>query len=238
MTTFQTCFGRFRWMRLPFGLSVSAEIFQRHLTEIFSDLPGIICVADDITIHGLDDEEHDERMEKFLQRCQEEGVRLNKNKMDYKMSSITFMGHKVTANGLQIDENKTKAINDMPTPTNVSSLRSFLGLVNFLSKFIPNAADVLHPLNNLLRKDVTWTWTEDQEQAFNKIKTLICKASTLSYYDPKKDLTLENDASEYGLGSVLSQEGRPLAFASRSLSDTEKRYAQIEKEMLAIVYGL
>lgn len=238
MTTFQTCFGRFRWMRLPFGLSVSAEIFQRRLTEIFSDLPGIICVADDIIIHGINEKEHDERMEKFLTRCKEEGVRLNKHKMDYKMSSITFMGHRVTADGLQIDENKIKAINNMPAPTNISSLRSFLGLVNFLSKFIPYAADVLHPLNNLLRKDVTWTWSENQEQSFNTIKQLICKASTLSYYNPNKELTLENDASEYGLGSVLTQEGRPLAFASRSLSDTERRYAQIEKEMLAIVYGL
>jgi hypothetical protein len=110
--------------------------------------------------------------------------------------------------------------------------------VNFVSKFIPNSSDVLHPLNNLLKKDVPWNWSNTQEDAFNQVKKMICNSTTLSYYDPSKELVLENDASDYGLGSALMQDGKPIAFASRSLSSSEKNYAQIEKEMLAIVYGL
>lgn len=238
LTTFQTCYGRFRWLRLPFGLSVSAEIFQKKLTSIFSDLEGIVCIADDIIIHGKDDQEHDARMLKFIERCKKEGVKLNKEKLEQKVTSLTFMGHKITKDGLEVDQEKVKAIENFPAPTNVSQLRSFLGLTNFVSKFINNSAEIIHPLHNLLRKNVSWNWSSSQEKAFNKIKEKISKSAKLSYYDPTKELVLENDASEYGLGTAVMQEGKPIAYASRALSDTEKNYAQIEKEMLAIVYGL
>lgn len=238
LTTFQTCYGRFRWIRLPFGLSVSAEIFQKKILAVFSDLPGVICVADDIIIHGKDANEHDENMSKFLQRCKDEGVALNREKMEHKVTSLTFMGHKITSNGLEVDEEKVRVIKDFPRPSNVPQLRCFLGMVNFVAKFIQNSSKVLHPLNNLLQKGITWNWSDSQEQAFVKIKEEICKSTRLAYYDPKKELILENDASEYGLGSTLIQDGKPIAFASRSLSASEKNYAQIEKEMLAISYGL
>lgn len=238
LTTFQTCFGRYRYLRLPFGLSVSAEIFQKRLISIFSDLPGIICIADDIIIHGKSQEEHDKHLHNFLQRCKDKGVSLNKNKMKHNVPSLTFMGHKITKNGLEVDEEKVRAINEYPKPSNVSELRTFLGMVNFVAKFIPNTAKMLFPLNNLLQKDIPWNWYKNQEHAFLKIKEAICNSVKLAYYDPAKELILENDASEYGLGSTLMQDGKPIAFASRSLSDTERRYAQIEKEMLAITYGL
>lgn len=195
-------------------------------------------MADDIIIHGADEEEHDARMKEFLERCLQKGVRLNKNKMEYKVNSITFMGHRITGSGLEVNDDKIRAVKEFPTPTNVSSLKSFLGLVNYISKFIPQSTNILHPLNNLLKKHIAWTWSTSQEKAFNRIKEEICNATTLAYYDPKKELLLENDASDYGLGSALMQEGKPIAFASRSLSSSEINYAQIEKEMLAIVYGL
>ena len=238
LTTFQTCFGRYRWLRLPFGLSVSAEIFQKRLMEIFGDLKGVICVADDIIIHGKNEDEHEENVQNFLKRCENANVKLNKNKIEYKLSEITFMGHRITKDGLQVDREKVAAIEKFPKPENVSKLRSFLGLVNFVSQFIDHSADILQPLNNLLKKDVIWNWSEAQQRSFDAIKTAICNAAILSYYNPNEQLILENDASEYGLGSALIQNSRPIAYASRALSQRKKNYAQIEKELLAIVYGL
>ena len=238
LTTFQTCFGRYRWLRLPFGLSVSAEIFQKRLTEALINLPGVICIADDIIVYGSNEEEHDARMKKFLERCTQEGIRLNKDKTKLKVDSITFMGHRITSKGLEVDPNKIKAVKEFPCPGNVSQLRSFLGIVNFLAKFLPNLSDVLYPLHNLLKKETPWNWSTEQDKSFEQVKQLIVDHAVLSFYDPNKELLLECDASDYGLGIVLMQEDKPIAFASRSLSPSERNYAQIEKEMLAIIFGL
>ena len=148
------------------------------------------------------------------------------------------MGHIITKDGLQSDPEKMRSISEFPAPQNVDELRRFLGMVNYMSKFLPHATDVIHPLHNLLKKDVPWNWSSSQAEAFQQVKSLIVDSPTLSFHDPDKELTLENDASEYGLGSTLMQEGKPIAFASRALSSSEKNYAQIEKEMLAILFGL
>lgn len=238
LTTFQTCHGRYRFLRLPFGLSVSAEIFQRKLINALKDLEGIVCVADDIIIHGSSMDEHDDRMNKFLIRCRSEGIKLNKEKSEFNVDKISFMGHEISRNGLEVDANKVEAIQKYPVPSNTQQLRCFLGMVNYVSKFIRNMSDHLYPLNNLLKKEVPWTWSTSQDKSFQIIKDMICDSAKLYFYDPSKEVTLENDASDYGIGSVLLQEGKPIAYASRSLSDSERNYAQIEKEMLAIVFGL
>ena len=238
LTTFQTCHGLYRWKRLPFGLSVSAEIFQRKILEVLNDLPGVLCIADDVIIHGADDAEHDKRLENFLERCSKIGIKLNKSKFELKMKELTFMGHKITEDGIHSDPEKVTAINSMPVPTNVSELRRFIGCVNFLGKFLPNLSKTIEPLTNLLKKDVPYNWSSAQDTAFNDAKKLVTTAPVLVFYDSKKPLTLENDASEFGIGSALFQGGKPVAFASRSMSDVERRYAQIEKEMLAIQFGL
>ena len=238
LTTFQTCFGRYRWLRLPFGLSVSSEIFQKRILECLADLDGVVCIADDIIIHGKTLEEHDRNFEAFLKRCREQNIVLNKDKVVLRTDTITFMGHLITKDGLQSDPEKMKAISTFPVPQKIEELRRFLGMVNYVSKFLPHVTDILHPLYNLLKKDVKWTWSENQHNAFETVKDMIVNSPVLSYYDPVKELTLENDASEYGLGTALMQEGKPIAFASRALSSAERNYAQIEKEMLAILYGL
>jgi hypothetical protein len=238
LTTFQTPFGRFRWLRLPFGLNVSSEIFQSRLLEAFAELPGIVCIADDVVIHGASQEEHDQNVQRFLQRCQELGVRLNKEKTESSVSEITFMGHKISANGVHIDPEKVKSIENMREPQNVEELRRFLGIVNYVAKFLPNLTDELYPLHNLLKKEVSWNWSDSQRASFNAIKHNLTKAPVLAFYSPDTELVLENDASEYGLGSVMFQNGNPVAYASRTLSIAERRYAQIEKEMLAVTYGL
>ena len=148
------------------------------------------------------------------------------------------MGHKITQDGLQSDPEKVEAILKMPAPQSVEELRRYMGMVNYLAKFLPNLADVLTPLQNLLRKEVPWNWSTPQEDAFTQVQNLLTSTPVLAIYDPAKDLKIENDASEYGLGTALYQDGKPVAFASRALSSAEKRYAQIEKEMLAVCFGL
>lgn len=118
---------------------------------------------------------------------------------------ITFMGHLITKDGLQTDPEKIKAITDFPVPQKLEELRCFLGMVNY--RFLPSVTSEMHPLHNLLKKDVRWTWSEAQEEFFKWIKEMIANCPLLTFYDPNKELTLENDASEYGLGSAHVQEG-------------------------------
>lgn len=238
LTTFQTCFGRYRWLRLPFGLSVSPEIFQRKVLELFGGKPGVVAVHDDIIIHGKDRAEHDKRLEQFLRDCELYNVKLNKDKLELASSSITFMGHIISDKGISTDPEKVKAIKNFPVPKSVTEVRRFLGMVQYLARYIPHLTDALHPIQNLTKKDTPFVWSSSQESAFLTIKKTIAESPQLSIYDESKELTIENDASEYGLGSVLLQEGKPLAFASRTLSECEKNYAQIEKELLAITFGL
>ena len=236
LTTFQTCFGRYRWLRLPFGLSVSSEIFQKKLLGAFGDLEGVICVADDVIIHGDNNENHDKHLSSFLARCQEKNVRLGKDKFVLRFDTINFMGHTISKSGLQTTDEKVAAITEYPAPTSLEELRRFLGMVNYLSRYLDHLADILHPLQNLLKKDTQWNWSEAQEQVFQRIKIMIATSPVLAFYDPYKKRTLVNDASDYGLGCHLEQDGCPVVFASRTLSDTEQRYSQIEKEMLAVIY--
>jgi hypothetical protein len=238
LTTMQTCFGRYRWLRLPFGTCVSAEIFGRKLLEQLDGLPGVICIADDVIIHGKTEAEHDAHLENFLRRCQERGIKLNKDKFELKLQEITFMGHRIGIKGLQPDPDKVKAVREMKPPSNIEELRRFIGMVTFLGKFLPHLSTVMEPLRNLTKKNVPWNFSTTQMTAFESVKRLVTQAPVLAFYSPEKDLVLENDASEYSLGSLLSQEGKPLSFASRTLSEVERRYAQIEKEMMALVYGL
>lgn len=153
------------------------------------------------------------------------------------------MGHVIDAKGLHPSESKVRAIRDAPTPTNVTELKSFLGLLNYYHKFLPDLATLLAPLHQLLRKDTKWMWTHNQEEAFKQAKSFLHSKSLLTRYDENKPLIIAGDASSYGLGAVLSHrmdDGSelPVAYASRTLSPAEKKYSQLEKEALAIVFAV
>ena len=147
-----------------------------------------------------------------MSRCNDIGLKLNNkaDKKQIKLPEISFMGHRITKNGLHSDPDKVKAITEMKAPTNIDELRRFIGMVNYLAKFLPNLCNAMQPLANLNKKDTPWTWSETQQTAFDNIKGLVSNTPVLSFYDPNKDLTLENDASNYGIGSVLLQEGKPI----------------------------
>lgn len=155
----------------------------------------------------------------------------------------TYLGHRISAKGLQPTDEKVRAIKEAPSPSNVSQLRSFIGLVNYYCKFLPNLANTLAPLYSLLQKNKKWLWGLDQKAAFQKAKCQLTSESLLVHYDTSKELLLSCDASPYGIGAVLSHKmpngtEQPIAFASRSLSKPEQKYAQLDKEGLAIVFGV
>ena len=177
-------------------------------------------------IHAATLEVHDKRVRAVLRRLQDARVTLNQ-KCEFARKRITFLGHIVSADGIEVDPKKTQAIQDFPAPTTVTELQRFNGMVNQLAKFLPNLAQVNEPLRQLLRKDTSWVWDTPQKTAFQEIKTMLMSTNVLAHYDPKSPSTIAAGASQYGIGAVLLQEDshghrRPISFASRSLSDTEK----------------
>ena len=244
LTTFDTPFGRYLWKRLPFGLSVSSEIFQKRLNQALDKLDGLLSVHDDMVIYGVGDtdeaarEDHDRKLTAFLERCKERGIKLNKAKMQLRRTEITYLGHVVTNQGLKADPEKVEAIVNMPAPDDIKAVRRLCGFVNYLARFLPHLSDVLEPIRQLTRQDVEWQWNNTHDKAFETIKQMISSTPVLKYYDAEEELTVQCDASDKGIGAALLQNGQPLAFASRALTDTETRYAPIEKEMLAVVFAL
>ena len=196
------------------------------------------CLADDILIFGSTKYEHDRNLENLLKRCERDNIKLKKEKFEYCVQEVIFHGHLLTANGIKPDPEKIRAICEMPPPTDTKGASRLCGMVTYLSRFLPKLADVIEPIRKLTHKGMEWSWAEDQINAFENIKVLLTKAPILAYYNPKLPLCIQCDSSQFGLGAALLQGGKPLDFRSRTLTPTEQRYAQIEKEMLAVVFAL
>lgn len=237
LVTFNTPFGRYSFTRLPFGISSAPEVFQKRAQQVFGDIPGVAVIFDDIIIAAETTEEHDVILRQLLSRARDMNVRFNRSKLQLTVSSVVYMGHVVSSHGIAPDPSKIRAIVDFPPPTSKEDLLRFNGMATYVSRYIPNFSDLTFPYRQLLKKDAPWTWAEPQQQAFTAIKQLISSAPVLSHYNPQKELVIQTDASSKGLGSCLMQDGHPISFASRALTDCETRYAQIEKELLAIVYA-
>lgn len=240
LTTFITPFGRFLFNRLPMGISSASEYFQKIMTELLDGLPGVICQMDDVLIFGSTQEEHNARLSSVFERMEKVGLTLNE-KCLFCQPSLTFLGHVVGQGTIKADPSKVKAIDEMPIPHNVSDIRRFLGMVNQLAKFLPNMAEETQPLRELLKAKSIWLWGPMQEKAFRKIKLLLSTPKVLAHYDPNREILVSADSSSFGLGAVIRQKHghtwKPLAYASRSLTETEQRYAQIEKEALGITWA-
>ena len=243
LTTFNTPFGRYRWKRMPFGISSAPEVFQRKMHELIEGLSGIEVIADDFIVVGCGDTleqatlDHDTNLATFLERCEERHLKLNINKIQLRLPQVPFIGHVATPQGLQVDPHKVQAIMKMPSLEDVAAVQRLLGFVQYLSKFLPHLSDLTKPLRELTQKDVEWTWGPVQQKAMDALKKAVTKTPVLRYYNVKDEVTIQCDASQHGLGAALLQNGQPVAYASRALSDAETRYAQIEKELLAIVFA-
>lgn len=242
-TVINTHRGLFKYNRLVFGLSSSPGIFQRIMTNLFNDIPNVECFLDDVIIATKDEKQHLITLDKVFHRLHSHGLKLKKSKCLFMADEVRYLGYIISKDGLKVDPGKVEAITKIPRPSNVNEVRSFLGLVNFYAKFVKNISTILAPLYRLLQKKVEWQWSDSCELAFNKIKNILTSAEVLVHYDPNKQLIVTCDASSHGVGGVLTQPGgagaeRPVAYVSRSLTDAEKNYSQIDKEALAIVFCL
>ena len=188
-------------------------------------------------------DEHICTLDKVQERIESAGLTLNKSKCYFLRPRIKYLGYIIDEEGLRPTAEKVKAISEAPEPKNAAELRSFLGMINYYGRFLPNMSTQLAPLYHLLRKDVQWSWTNEQNKAIEAAKKALQTDSLLVHYDSWKPLLLACDASQYGLGVVLSHvfkkgEERPIAFMSRMLTPAEKNYSQLEKEGLAIISGV
>lgn len=237
LCAFSTPFGCYKFLRLPFGLSVASEIFQKYSEKTFGDIPGVVIYCDDLLICAENEKDHDKILKCVLERAKESNVKFNKRKFQYKLPEVKYFGHIFSKEGMKIDPDRVKAILNIKSPTNKKELQIFLGMVNYLRNFVSKLADLTAPLNSLLKKDVSWLWTEVHEKAFNNIKNCISTAPVLQNFDSTLPITIQCDASKDGLGCCLMQNGKPVCYASRSLTSAEKNFSQIEKELLSVVWS-
>ena len=240
--TINTLRGLMRYTRLPFGIKAAPGIFQRTIESVLRGVPHCVAYFDDVLITGADDNEHIKNLTEALKRLKESGLKCNKEKCTFMAESVEYLGHRIDANGLHPTASRVAALQNAPAPRNITQLRSFLGMLNAYSHFLHNATAVLEPLHRLTRKSTPWRWQSEEEAAFQRAKTLVSEKAVLAHFDPRHPLTLECDASQYGVGAVLFQDTtngrRPVIYASRSMSETERRYSQLEKEALAAVFGV
>ena len=243
LMTFNSHRGRLRFLRMPFGAKMSQDVFQLRMDAILEQCPGVIGIHDDMVIFGVDQEDHDANLINLLNVCQKEGLVLNSKKLELRRERVTFFGAEYSAQGMHPDPKKVQGITEMTAPTDKQQLQSFLGMVNYMGTFIPNLSHHTEPLRAMLKKDNVFHWEDQQTRSFQQVKTLIAKANTtpLRYYDRDLPVTVQADASLRGLGACLIQKHKgkdqPIAFASKSLTDAETRYANIERELLAIVFA-
>ncbi|KAL0151831.1 hypothetical protein M9458_052832 [Cirrhinus mrigala] len=243
--TVNTHKGLYTYCRLPFGVASSPAIFQHTMEGILQNMRHVTVYMDDILVTGANDEEHLKNLEEVLRRLKTglSGLRLKRSKCEFLGEEVIFLGHRISAAGVQPVAEKVQAIQEAPTPQTVSELKAYLGLLNYYHKFMPSLSTVLAPLHSLLKKETKWMWGREQEEAFIKSKELLQSSAILVHYDPTKPLILACDASPYGVGAVLSHRmengtDRPIGFASRTLNEAEKKYSQLDKEGLAVIFGV
>nr|XP_055067930.1 uncharacterized protein K02A2.6-like [Misgurnus anguillicaudatus] len=238
LTAFITHDGLFRYKRVPYGLASAAPAFQKMMMTILHGLSGVQAYLDDLIVYGNTEDIHDTRLKAVLH-----GLKLNMQKCKFKMQSLKFLGHTISKDGLHPDPDNVAAVMHAPAPHDMASLRSFLGLTSWYSKFLPDYATEVEPLREVLRTstDTNFLWTDKAAQSFATLKTLLSKSPILALFDPRLPTYVSTDASDYGVGGVLSQlhaDGteRIVAFASRTLSSAERKYSTVEREALACVW--
>lgn len=242
LTTFITPFGRYAYRRLPFGISSAPEIFHRKMTQLLDGLEGVFCHMDDVLILGRTQQEHDERLQATLNRLQHNGVTLNPAKCTFSQPEIVYLGHRLKGGKIFVDKSKVQAIVDMPAPTNVTEVRRFIGMVQYLGRFLPGVSQKLIPLQLLTHDDTVWTWDADQKKAFAEVKEAVANAITLASFRLEDEVIVMCDSSSVAMGCVLMQrsedgELRVISTGSRMLTKTQQRYSQLEKEALAVVFA-
>ena len=202
-------------------------------------VPCTIGIHDNVIIYGYTREDHDANLINFLNVCQIEGLCLSSKKLELCHDRVSFFSAVYSKEGVEPDPKKMQGIEEMTPPETKQQLQLFLGMVTYMGNFVPHLSHHTEPLRHLLKKDVMFYWDEQINRSFQEIKTLLKTATSkpLGYYDRKKPVIIQADASLRGLGACLIQENRPIAFASKSLTGAESQYANIERELLGVIFA-
>jgi len=238
---FRTRYGSYEFLVMPFGLTNAPATFCILMNDIFQEWLDdfVVVYIDNISIYSGSLEEHAKHLRKVFQRIRENKLYAKLEKCEFGVTEVDFLGHRITQKGLKMDDHKVRAIVDSEPPKSVPALRSFLGLASYYRKFIKNFAKIAVPLTNLLKKSaVTYKWEETCDEAFETLKGILGKAPVLKLPDFDKDFEIHSNASNFAIGGVLMQEGRPVAFESKKLSETERRWPTHEKEMWVVIHCL
>ncbi|KII72917.1 Transposon Tf2-6 polyprotein [Thelohanellus kitauei] len=234
--------GVFLQTRLPFGIKSAPGYFQELMAKLTAGLQGVATYLDDILVSGTDDDSHISNLRALFQRLSDNGLKCNLKKCVFAQAHVDYLGHTLTLDGI-CKGSGADAVLQMRRPYDLSSLKSFLGSVQFYHKFIQNLATVASPLYELTSKGKEWEWNHIHERSFNSLKKILASDVVLAHYDPALQIGIACDASSVGLGAVLFQRyedgsERPIANASKTLNQSQRNYAQIHREALAIIYAL
>ncbi|XP_028164865.1 uncharacterized protein K02A2.6-like [Ostrinia furnacalis] len=243
MQAISTSKGTYKVKRLMFGVKIAPNIWQRYMDQTLQGMEGTACFFDDIALQGATYIQLLQRIRRVFQKLQQCGLHLNRKKCQFMQKSVNYLGHVIDEKGLHPTQEKVNDIKNSPCPTDTSSLRTFLGMINYYQQFIPNLASKLNPLYKLLHKDTKFVWTKECNRIFQELKEELCGEKVLIPYHVNLPVTLATDASPMGFGAVLShimpdKTERPIAFASRSLTKAEEGYSQLDKEAAALIWGL
>ncbi len=243
-TAFVTSAGLFEFLRLPFGLKNAAASFQRLMEHVLRELKGKCCLVyiDDVVVFSQSEKEHLHHLSQVFHCFHDAGLTLNLKKCNLIQKSLKFLGHIVSGDGIKTDPSKVAAVKSFPVPQSIKEVQRFLGLAGWYHRFIPTFSEKAAPLHALKRKNSTWSWTEQCQYSFDTIKQDLTQAPVLIPPDFDKPFKVQTDASELGLGAVLTQESEGeehvIAYASRLLRGPEKAYSVSEKECLAVVWAV
>lgn len=235
---------QYRWIRMPMGLSAAPLTWQRAINTILADLisNGVFVYLDDVIVYANNIEKHNEVLREVMQRLKQHNLQLKISKCNFFAREFEYLGHIISHNGIKANPRKIEAINNFPIPKDMKQIQSFLGMINYYRRFIKNFAKIAKPLTSLCKKDQPYVWTNYTQEAFDKLKKILTEEITLAFPDFESIFYVTTDASDIALGAVLSQgelpNDRPLHFFSKTLSETQKHYSTIQKELLAITEAI
>ena len=238
MCTIVTEFGKYRYKRLPMGVSCSPDIFQSKIYDLLGDIEGTKAYIDDILVVNKGSfKDHLKQLEEIFRRCQKTNIKLNADKCRFGLNEIDYLGYIITPKGIKPNPKKIKAIQAMERPSTVTEVRRLIGMVQYYRDLWPRRSHILEPFTAISagKKGTKIKWTSELETAFKEVKKMVCQETLLTYPDWTKPFDIHTDASDYQLGAVIFQQGKPIAFFSRKLNNAQKNYTTTEKELLSIV---
>lgn len=243
-TAFSTNSGHYHFNRLPFGLKLSPNAFQRMMTIALSGLTPEACFLyiDDVIVFGCSERHHNKNLEKVFEAMRKHELKLNPEKCFFLQSSVTYLGHQITNNGILPDPNKYSVVKAYPVPGSIDDVRRFVSFCSFYRRFVPKFAEIAYPLNRMLKKDSTFDWTDDCQKSFETLKMSLISPPILQFPDFAQEFVLTTDASDIAMGAVLSQikngQNLPICYASKSFKKHEKHLHPSIKECLAIHWSI